>query len=89
MLPKQENSSQASWLRQIAELVNHLTGIQLGEQQTAMLESRLQKRIRTLKLASPQAYLEYVRDNLQSEGAHLVSLLTTHHTFFLSGIWPL
>lgn len=71
-----------SWMKEIADLITHLTGIQLGEQQRAMLESRLEKRIRDLGLSSSEEYLDYVRTNLQTEGGHLVSLLTTHHTFF-------
>lgn len=75
-------ATRAPWMKEIAELVTNLTGVQLGDKQEAMLNSRLEKRIRELKLNSPDEYLDYVRGHLQSEGNHLVSLLTTHHTFF-------
>jgi chemotaxis protein methyltransferase CheR len=47
-----------------------------------MVRSRLSKRISDLGLTSEVQYLEYLRNNLPGETPALISLLTTHHTYF-------
>lgn len=66
----------------ISAAVQALTGVQLGESQRAMVESRLQKRVHELSLTSLRDYGGYFERNRETELQHLVSLLTTHHSFF-------
>lgn len=72
----------AELIQEVSKIVSGLTGVQLGEKQEAMVRSRLSKRISDLGLKSESQYLEYLRSNLVSETPALVSLLTTHHTYF-------
>ena len=62
--------------------VSRLTGVQLGEKQRAMVESRLNKRSHELGLEGIQDYVEYYRERGQQETTALISLMTTHHTYF-------
>ncbi len=62
--------------------VMSITGVQLGDRQRAMVESRLRKRMQDLELEDELQYSRYVDAHLDSELAVLVSLLTTHHTYF-------
>jgi chemotaxis protein methyltransferase CheR len=71
-----------SSMQDIADLVSGITGVQLGERQKGMVESRLKKRMLELKLSDDRNYFSYFQDNSQSETEELVSLLTTHHTYF-------
>lgn len=66
----------------VSAYISRVAGIQLGERQATMVESRLQKRASDLGMASLGEYLTYIRSNLDSESQPLISLLTTHHTFF-------
>lgn len=68
--------------RALARLVSDLTGVQLGDKQAAMVSSRLKGRILRLGLADEAAYLDYFAQNTAAETEALVSLFTTHHTFF-------
>jgi chemotaxis protein methyltransferase CheR len=61
--------------------VSKVTGIQLGAKQSAMVQARLSKRMLELKMTTEQ-YLQYFRQNIDKESPFLISLLTTHHTFF-------
>ncbi|MFL5815552.1 MAG: CheR family methyltransferase [Bdellovibrionia bacterium] len=61
--------------------VSKVTGIQLGTKQAAMVQARLSKRMLELKMTAEQ-YLTYFRQNVDKESPFLISLLTTHHTFF-------
>lgn len=69
-------------IRQISEMVSKLAGIQLGAKQFPMVESRLRSRMVRLKIDSLDQYLTYLNNNTQEESLALLSLLTTHHTFF-------
>lgn len=69
-------------LEKIAAIATEKTGVQLGERQMTMVESRVIKRVRELGLASFTDYLGYVKRNEATESLKIVSLLTTHHTFF-------
>lgn len=66
----------------IASIVTRITGVQLGEKQRHMVESRLRKRVLEMDLGDLNAYYRYFQDNEQIETQALVSLLTTHHTYF-------
>ncbi len=67
---------------QIASLVHSMTGVNFGSKQRAMIEARVQKRINELHLADAQDYLAYIKDNYAHETRMLVSILTTHYTYF-------
>ena len=71
-----------SVIDQVAEVVSEMAGIQLGDKQRPMVESRLRSRMLKLKIDSFQDYLKYLNSHLESESQALLSLLTTHHTFF-------
>lgn len=71
-----------SVIDQVARIVSDIAGIQLGEKQRPMVESRLRSRMLKLKVDSFQEYLKYLNLHLEDESQALLSLLTTHHTFF-------
>lgn len=66
----------------ISAEMEDLTGIKLGESQSKMVLARLAKRMRTLEISNAQEYWSYLRANESKEIPKLISLLTTHHTFF-------
>ena len=66
----------------VSQIVGKISGNKLGEKQAFMVETRLKKRMLDLKLYSPEEYLAYIQKNMEKESGVLVSLLTTHHTFF-------
>ena len=67
---------------EIARVVTELTGVQFSDRHRIMISSRLRKRITDLKLRDESDYLAYFEANQSSETVVLISLLTTHHTFF-------
>lgn len=71
-----------SVVKEVARIVSSLTGIQLGDKQFAMVENRLRTRMLRLDIASGSDYLHYLNDHLEEESQALVSLMTTHHTYF-------
>lgn len=66
----------------IALKVSEITGVQLGEKQEALVHSQLSKRIRSLGIESPQEYERHFESNKETELNIVISLLTTHHSFF-------
>lgn len=72
----------AQILQTICQLVNKMAGIQLGPKQQSMVESRLRTRMLKLNINDFDAYAKYLRDNEISESQALLSLMTTHHTYF-------
>jgi len=79
-LPFSESDQQA--LKKLSQLARELTGVQLNEKHQSMIASRLYKRLSQLKLDSLSEYVEYFQSNRTEETPKLVSLLTTHHTYF-------
>lgn len=69
-------------LKMICEEIAHLTGVQLGDKQMSMVTSRLTRRALDLGLADLQQYVSYFKEHKVAETDALISLLTTHHTFF-------
>ncbi len=65
-----------------AGIVREHTGIKLGENKRQLLSSRLQKRMRALKLQSYGEYWDYLNDNLQAELGEFVNAITTNLTSF-------
>ncbi len=66
----------------VSELVAKESGNVLGDAQQSMVVSRLKRRLMTLGGLSPEAYFEYLTKNYEKESSQLISMLTTHHTFF-------
>lgn len=79
---KIDQSAEDDAIRHICEIVQKITGIQLGDRQHSMVRSRLTKRLIEVGARNVVDYLTYVKQHPESETAYLVSLLTTHHTFF-------
>lgn len=69
-------------VREISRVVSEITGVQLGEKQSHMVASRFHKRLIDLKVDSIQKYVSYFNEHTDQEIQSLVSLLTTHHTYF-------
>lgn len=69
-------------LTSVAKIVSEMTGIQLGEKQFPMVESRLRSRMIKCRIEKFRDYLQYLNANKESESEVLISLMTTHHTFF-------
>jgi len=66
----------------IARKISSITGVQLGEKQSSLVFSRLSKHLRNLGGISAHQYWEYLSTHEADEIPVLISLLTTHHTFF-------
>ena len=69
-------------INRISKIANEESGIQLSEKNYSMIESRLRKRFSILGISTPLEYLNYLNKNLITEKIAIVSLLTTHHTYF-------
>jgi len=67
---------------EVSRIVSEMAGIQLGEKQQSMVESRLKTRMLRMGINSFQEYLSYLTKNKESESQALLSLMTTHHTYF-------
>ncbi len=67
---------------EVSKIVHAKAGIQLGDKQKTMVQSRVAKRMIELNIADTDSYLSYLSQNLEKETEALVSLLTTHHTYF-------
>lgn len=66
----------------VSAIVTEMAGIQLGARQFSMVENRLKTRMLRVGKETFADYLEYLKKNLESESQALLSLLTTHHTYF-------
>ncbi|NQZ00368.1 MAG: response regulator [Bdellovibrionales bacterium] len=75
-------SDPQSILRVIATDMQRLSGNVFSEKQFKMMDSRIKRRITELGLQSLQDYFHHYTHNRVTEGKVLLSLLTTHHTFF-------
>lgn len=67
---------------EVCKIVSEMSGIQLGEKQYSMVENRLKSRLLRLSLKTFSEYLVHLKKNKESESQALLSLMTTHHTFF-------
>lgn len=75
-------SSEMIAIEEVSRLVSEKTGIILGERQQNMVRSRLLRRMTELKITGYDEYLTYLSNHVEIETISLVSLLTTHHTYF-------
>ncbi len=62
-------------------VVEEATGVQFGAKQLKMVESRLKRHLNELGVDFSN-YLAYYESNPDQEKEALISLLTTHHTYF-------
>lgn len=80
------NFNENVFLNEVSKLVSSKVGVLLGDRQLHMVRSRMLKRARELNLEGLEAYSKYYYSNRVDELENLVSLLTTHHTFFFREI---
>ncbi len=78
--PNQANSD--FLIQRISELVTQATGVKLGAKQKSMVYFRTRKRMTDLSLTRDEDYLSYVEQEIDEELPILISLLTTHHSYF-------
>lgn len=69
-------------VKEVCQLVSNMSGIQLGDKQYPMVENRLKSRMLKLQITDPDLYLDYLRNHIEVESQSLLSLITTHHTYF-------
>ncbi len=69
-------------IKTVSEIVHKISGNVLEEKQALMVQTRVKKRMMELGIQGPNEYLSYLEKNMTKESGVLVSLLTTHHTFF-------
>lgn len=71
-----------SAIMRLASEVSEVSGVQLGEKQQDMVVQRLRRRMTLLGLKSETDYINYYHNNRTEEFRELISLFTTHHTYF-------
>lgn len=67
---------------EVSGIVSKMAGIQLGPKQSSMVENRLKTRMIRLGISSFSDYLSHLKTHQEDESQALLSLMTTHHTFF-------
>lgn len=80
--PKIGESKWSTIINEVCAIVSKNAGIQLNEKNHGMVENRLRSRVLKLGIKDPNDYLQYLHDNMTAETQALVSLMTTHHTYF-------
>jgi chemotaxis protein methyltransferase CheR len=76
-----QSKSFPALLQRICSVVEAASGNRFGPAQMSMVEARVRRRIAQLGIESDK-YAAYLESNLGTETSILISLLTTHHTFF-------
>lgn len=71
-----------SVVAEVSKIVSRMAGIQLGERQVSMVENRLKARMVKLGIKDFTSYLSFLKKHQEDESQALVSLMTTHHTYF-------
>lgn len=71
-----------SIVKDVTELIGKESGNVFGEDQLSMVVNRIKKRMLVLGGISSLEYKEHLIKNREEEVKVLLSLLTTHHTFF-------
>ena len=69
-------------IEEVSRIVTRETGNHLNQSHEIMIGSRLTKRIHELGLQTQEEYLQHLRTHEVEEVPALVSLITTHHTYF-------
>ena len=72
----------AAVVSEVSQIVSHMAGIQLGPRQSPMVENRLRSRMVRLNIKDFSSYLKHLKAHQESESQALLSLMTTHHTYF-------
>ena len=67
---------------EVIQWITEVTGVELVERQRGLMETRLRKRLIDLRLVGFDEYLEYLSLHYEQETQVLISLFTTHHTYF-------
>lgn len=67
---------------EVSRVVSEITGVQLGIPQRVMVQNRLKRRIMELGLKDEASYAAHFRRAKEKEIPFLISLMTTHHTYF-------
>ena len=70
--------------QRLAKFIHDYSGIKMPQSKLTMVEGRLRKRVRALKLSSLSEYCDYLfeKDGLQAEEIHLIDVVTTNKTEF-------
>lgn len=77
-----ENVSEAELVSAVSKIISGITGVQLGEKQYSLVQGRLSKRMRELRVTTPKEYVRHFNAHEDIETGVLTSLMTTHHTYF-------
>lgn len=72
-----------SYYETLANKMSKITGVQFDDKNKSMVKSRIDKRIRELKLSGIEEYVKFVNKSGSTEVDELISLMTTHHTYFM------
>ncbi len=81
--PAEEQLSAENFQR-LAKFIQDYSGIKMPAQKRTMLEGRLRRRMRTIRLDDVNAYCHYLfeEDGMDSEVIHLIDAVTTNKTEF-------
>lgn len=71
-----------SVVNEVSKIVSQMAGIQLGPRQVVMVENRLKARMVKMGIKDFNAYLKHLKAHQEEESQALLSLMTTHHTYF-------
>lgn len=71
-----------SVVEEVSKIVSQMAGIQLGPRQVVMVENRLKARMVKMGIKDFNAYLKHLKAHQEEESQALLSLMTTHHTYF-------
>ena len=65
-----------------SKIISQQSGIVISKDKRSLLESRLSKRVRSLKLKGFESYLQFVKENFDRELIKLLDVITTNVTSF-------
>ena len=71
-----------SLLKKLAHIVSREAGVRFTEKHLPMIGSRIKIRMMRIKTTNLNSYFTYLEKHYNEEIVQLVSLLTTHHTYF-------
>jgi chemotaxis protein methyltransferase CheR len=81
-IAKKHNADYDVMIKKVSDIVQKISGNVLEDKQALMVQTRVKKRMLELGIESAADYIKYLDQNMEKESGVLVSLLTTHHTFF-------
>ena len=74
-------------VREVSKEISTRSGVVLGEKQYSMVESRLRSHFIKKGVKSVQEFKNLWKSSYEIETEELLSLLTTHHTFFFVNLF--